>query len=552
MSVAQVLGMEALQAEVEGAAEGPTTDTRELSLSIHTSTNTAGSRELPELLENAAGDAAIPPAVGRAGPSPGDVSIREDILRGVKVSKMLRHVGMWRESPCDLHPSKQSAYYRFSEAHTEIDKFITHSWTSAWWQKYLTLLIHCFGRQAAIIAACSTVLLLVLDIANVLPTVEMPPGEGVAGFFRYPLEISPWQWVPATVFTVVLFASPFAALALPDTVVFFDQVCIHQADKGLKMAGIYSLPGFLNHSRELVVLLSPETLNRLWCLHEIATFTAAKAKHPTWLPIFTLSMVFAQNLALLPLAILAVARVLAEPDSSFLVTTDFATYAVFLPLLVGFAMMIDLMRKNYRANSDIASKLASFRVDDAECREAEDREYIMQNIEHWYGSKESFNRMVRDTLALEAKLAIQSSDATYPLMFLCVSVMFAQQATFFVACSRAYRSFGLPPELLMAKGVSVMSMSFLVYPSIAKSAWIVSKMFQGRRGNACVDKLVSSLITAACFALALAAISANRHAQHHLLSSCIFAVACGVWTVCSFALGHLRSACLENSPMACA
>ena len=57
-----------------------------------------------------------------------------------------------------------------SEQCGSIDKFGSHSWSTPGWQRWLTLLIHCYWRHAAAAGFCAAGLLCVLDAAHVLPT----------------------------------------------------------------------------------------------------------------------------------------------------------------------------------------------------------------------------------------------------------------------------------------------------------------------------------------------------------------------------------------------
>merc|ERR1719210_1446192 len=59
--------------------------------------------------------------------------------------------------------------------------------------------------------------------------------------------------------------------------VFFDKVCIHQSDMGLKSRGIANITGVLANSKELLVALDPSYFTRLWCPFEVAAFLHA---HP--------------------------------------------------------------------------------------------------------------------------------------------------------------------------------------------------------------------------------------------------------------------------------
>ena len=68
-----------------------------------------------------------------------------------------------------------------------------------------------------------------------------------------------------------------------------------------------------------------------------------------------------------------------------------------IPLFVA----IHVLRHEVRLKHHLASDLKDFDVNNAECRNNFDREFIYAGIIQWYGSKEAFTRYVRGTLRME-------------------------------------------------------------------------------------------------------------------------------------------------------
>merc|ERR1712146_95882 len=68
-------------------------------------------------------------------------------------------------------------------------------------------------------------------------------------------------------------------------------VCINQANKGATQQGIYSLAGFAQKSRTMLVLWSKNYLKRKWCVFELAACTQAGTKMQ-FAPVFVETSVF--------------------------------------------------------------------------------------------------------------------------------------------------------------------------------------------------------------------------------------------------------------------
>merc|ERR1719221_19191 len=54
--------------------------------------------------------------------------------------------------------------------------------------------------------------------------------------------------------------------------IFFDKVCIHQTDPDLKEAGIKSIGGILQNSKEVLLAWDSSYFERLWCTYELSAF----------------------------------------------------------------------------------------------------------------------------------------------------------------------------------------------------------------------------------------------------------------------------------------
>ena len=164
-----------------------------------------------------------------------------------------------------------------------IDKFVSHAWDTPGWQRWVTLLLHCYWRRAAAAGFCAAGLLCVLDAAHMLPTFRVEESE----IWLHSFEVAFWGPVPGLVSLVVLFSGPLATIgALKDPMLFLDRICINQANTEAKREGIISLAGFLDKSDELLVLFDPKMMKRMWCVFELGIFMALGDRPIHWCPTF--------------------------------------------------------------------------------------------------------------------------------------------------------------------------------------------------------------------------------------------------------------------------
>ena len=104
-----------------------------------------------------------------------------------------------------------------------------------------------------------------------------------------------------------------------------------------------------------------------------------------------------------------------------LLTVD-ATLPRFMvaPAVMPFVVMVHMMRKNLLVKQELFASLENFDVDKAECSKEFDREFVLQAIERWYGSREAFTDYVRGPLRKE--LLGKQANSLLPLQYCFVIV----------------------------------------------------------------------------------------------------------------------------------
>ena len=195
------------------------------------------------------------------------------VLRGLSVSAVLLHCGRIFAS------SEGSAEtYNLSVPVAQLDAFISHSWRTQRWKKFLALCLH-FNINLALMASLIIGMLgSLLCSLKVLPAWNVATTDGTSGVTN---PTGPWcmllSWF-AFNFVLLFGRNLFPATSRLEPKVFLDKACIHQTDALLKEAGISSLGEFTFFSWSLVVLDSEDYLRRLWTDYELASFVIIRPR----------------------------------------------------------------------------------------------------------------------------------------------------------------------------------------------------------------------------------------------------------------------------------
>lgn len=184
------------------------------------------------------------------------------------------------------------ALYAMSRQATVIDGFLSHSWHASWFLKYLVLLFY-FNSWAATFVILTLGLVTTLwsltaetlfesvFLGGIITTPTFMTWTNFSGLEQQEFEC------PATE-QYRLFALPIGAVVFVSVLtnwhwvaklshrlgplIFFDKVCIHQTEPELKEAGIKSIGGILQNSRELLLAWDSSYFQRLWCTYELSAF----------------------------------------------------------------------------------------------------------------------------------------------------------------------------------------------------------------------------------------------------------------------------------------
>lgn len=191
--------------------------------------------------------------------------------------------GTVMEGLCTHFSSNESGVntYNLSFPTDKYDTFISHSWMTSRWKKYIAFLYHYSLIPAASMAFLVSLAACYLQVFFYLPVfgyTPLYPGGP-------PVMASTWcQILGGLTFFATLFLwdrayALFEMITEQKKSFFVDKLCICQTDSSRKQRGIDALGVFIRNADEMFVLWSPEYFTRLWCCFELAIFLEASIRN---------------------------------------------------------------------------------------------------------------------------------------------------------------------------------------------------------------------------------------------------------------------------------
>eukprot|EP00435_Cladocopium_sp_Y103_P019424 s1898_g4.t1 len=412
-----------------------------------------------------------------------------DIVRGIPLARTLQSNGwLWKTSPIDMEEAVRQRLWGNSRPTESFGLFLSHTWHAPGSWKVLSLRLQ-FGWHFVILAWLLTMSLVVLlGSLRVLP---MPTTlqQDLLGF-HMECPAGPWAFISScVVIFVTIYCWPSLVGCFQHPTCFFDVVSISQSDKELQVRGIYGLGGFLKISKELLVLLHPAYLSRLWCLFELAAYRKANPGGLiTVRPLFIEQQVFY--------------LVIGATFGSAIIWGIFVwraglnasiplTLLALSPLLFIAHTNRKLMMEKHRT----ISGLERFSLADVHCRLDKDRVFILTAISEWYGSEQSFVDYVKGPLRREV-VAAATNRLPFHYALLTVLIPYSVSLDVLVALIRA----GAPFEAIMSEFVGS-GFGWVICWQLAsvKLLWVLCDRLAAPRSYRVLDYLVSLLIFLAYF-----------------------------------------------------
>ncbi|CAE7530846.1 unnamed protein product [Symbiodinium sp. CCMP2592] len=357
-----------------------------------------------------------------------------DIIRGVSVKDTLRGFGrLWRYSPMDLSEELRAAMWDRSRQMQSFDLFLSHTWRTRGLWKFLALTLQCGWQRLLLSWLLALILVETLAFFDILPF-----HMNFTAVFEGDSYVFPFGAGGAWGLFLANLAPVVTAIVAPGGAkdCFLDIVSINQVDEDLMERGIYGhlaciqtvsedawrSPGSrLAVSKELRILWSKPYLqlalwnslsqSRLWCVFEIAAYRFINPNGKiTLAPLFFETGVAMLWLGQYIIMIIYIQLLMVSPT-----LPRFMAPAAIAP----FVVMVHILRRNLSAKQELFASLDNFDVDKADCAKEFDREFVLQAIEGWYGSREAFTDYVRGPLRKEL---LAKANSGLPLQYIFVIV----------------------------------------------------------------------------------------------------------------------------------
>jgi hypothetical protein len=299
---------------------------------------------------------------------------------------------------------------------TRLEIFLSHSWRDPAFLKYLALCYHfngLFAAAAAIVVGLLTFCIQRFGGLAILPHTPFfniaedlisaaarvglrlgvdPSTPWADPYYAPPISISCQLFGAATFLLLVLFGHKL----LPTKGVFFDKICIDQADASRKRAGILAMDKFISECNTMIALYNDDYFQRLWCCFEFAA-GASVGLDVVLLPLWRAPVV------LLTVLLLALARsiewlgFLHGPGGYYSVCApifNFLPYCIFTGAAVVAAQQ----------KAKLVKQLESFSANDTTCSAPRDRQEVEGAIARCFPSLARFEEAFREDGTAHARI----------------------------------------------------------------------------------------------------------------------------------------------------
>jgi hypothetical protein len=299
----------------------------------------------------------------------------------------------------------------------QIDIFLSHTWSSNQYLKYVTMLYYfngTFSFVAAHLAALSMFLMLMAvklltPYGGYFPVFNIPmPGNEE----DFPLGLpvcGPCFFIGCAVQVgTYLFGHVFFCWIKKfyGAMIFLDKCCIHQTNDDLKREGIMHVGGFVCQSKIMFVPFDEDYFDRLWCTYEIAAFVRYKGSQVL------------DTLHLMPLIVatfvagIVLAGFIGTTGFMFMVAINDYLFRFWLPqgwigwieyfgiwgtggtLVFGVPKFM-FCHLAVASREHLSNKLCNFEVAKASVKFEDDRKIIEKSIKDWYGTVQVFEEIVQ-------------------------------------------------------------------------------------------------------------------------------------------------------------
>ncbi|CAE7197728.1 unnamed protein product [Symbiodinium natans] len=296
------------------------------------------------------------------------------------------------EAPREGDATAGDGAFGGTECVSRVEVFISHTWSSGRWPKYLSM---CYFLNLGIAVKMA----LATWVLNIVALTMMEERAHLCDrHYLFPVLIE----FPILVFFVFFFFGQQISGSCWAPSLWLDKLCIHQTNQSLKAQQVAALPVFVARSARMLVLWDDTYFERLWCNMEMATFAKYAASPekmeflPLWLAPWVLSSVLLDLLGVTLVCVwqassgnegdvnivakLGAAQVGGSSDIRLFLHMFFEVFPSFLCYLpVALPTMLSFKRK-IQGHRLMLEQMASFDLKNAKCSVEADRPLVEEQV----------------------------------------------------------------------------------------------------------------------------------------------------------------------------
>ncbi|CAE7197730.1 unnamed protein product [Symbiodinium natans] len=327
------------------------------------------------------------------------------------------------EAPSEVDASAGDGAFGGTECVSHVEVFISHTWSSARWPKYLSM-CYFLNVTLAVKAAWGSYALGVGVLLILEATVSLwAPSDQAEANVKAHLCDRKYLFLfftelPVLVFFVFFFFGQHISASCWAPSLWLDKLCVHQTNQSLKAQQVAALPVFVARSARMLVLWDDTYFERLWCNMEMATFAKYAASPekmeflPLWLAPWLLSSIlldllgvtfvcsfqklntFQNEAQVQDLAHMGAAFFGGSPHVRQFIHMFFEVFPNFLCYLpVALPTMLSFKRK-IQGHRLMLEQMASFDLKKAKCSVEADRPLVEEQVALHFQAEKDFEVIV--------------------------------------------------------------------------------------------------------------------------------------------------------------
>ena len=331
-----------------------------------------------------------------------------------KLQKAKRSMHDWPPESYQLEPGE------------ELDVFLSYRGSSGRWWLFCTVVAHenikaAFVMLIAVFPAIALAIYICAPEAvytastYLLSVVTFDLYATRRSFFNFvwPSRRTYFIFIPygSVIFCLVLwFYNPIITWFTKSKKVWFDKYCVHQSDDSTQAVGLVRVPAYLKCSKKLICVFDSEYVNRLWCIFELAVYMQVRP-NPDVEFINTAQKtceIIMLTWRVFTFCVLCVITRIERGSLDEHTTKEDGSFYLwyrFFDSVMWYTLLFILGQRWFLDCISLREAITTYDVRDAKLSEEDDREVLLQYINHQWGDDDSgqegledFNQHIRNNV----------------------------------------------------------------------------------------------------------------------------------------------------------